>query len=156
MQSNLYLLCNNFFCDAQFPFYEGFTNAQNNCHASLQSSSGSLANGFIGFTEVLSSFGVTNDNILYAHFCQHICRNFASECTLFFKVYVFCTNFNVCAFCQPQSGFQIGERYADNHTTGLVCCDWLQCFNQFRSFLAVLVHFPVAGNNCLSQCLIHN
>ena len=27
---------------------------------------------------------------------------------------------------------------------------------QCSSFLTVLVHLPVAGNNCLSQCLIHS
>ena len=71
-------------------------------------------------------------------------------------MYVLCTNFDICALGQGQCGFQIGKRYTNDNTTGLVSCDRLQSVDQFCCFLAVLVHLPVAGNNCLSQCLVHD
>ena len=156
MQSNLNLLCNNFFCDAQFPFSQCFANAQDNSHTSLNCSCGTLVYSFIGFAEVLSALRVTNDNILYAHLSQHISRDLAGKCAVLFEVNVFCADFNVGAFGQRQSSFQVCERYADDYAAGLVCCDRLQSVNQLSSLFAVLVHLPVAGNNCLSQCLVHD
>ena len=99
---------------------------------------------------------MANDHVLYAHFGQHICGDLAGECAALFEVHVLSANFDVGALSQTQCSFQIGKRYADDDSTGLVCCDGLQSLDQCSSFLTVLVHLPVAGNNCLSQCLIHS
>ena len=99
---------------------------------------------------------MTDDYILHAHFLEHISGNFTGECATLLEVAVLSADLDIGTLGQLQCGFQIGVRNANDYTAGLVSSNGLECVDQLSSLCSVLVHLPVTGNNCLSQCFIHD
>ena len=101
---------------------------------------------------------MTDYNVLNAKLSEHISGDLAGESAALFKVNVLSAYLNVGACCGVNSGLKVGERYAgDNFYLALsVCNQGLDSFEKSLSLGTGLVHFPVSGNNCLSEILVHD
>ena len=99
---------------------------------------------------------MADDDVLHAQIHQHIGADLAGECTGLLKVDILSTHMDVGALGLFHSGDQIGIRGADDHLAACVLHGGDQLVHQNSSLGGSLVHLPVACNDSLTLCLIHD
>ena len=72
-----------------------------------------LVNGLVGLSKLLSSLGMTDDNVLNACIYQHSGRNLAGESTLLLEVHVLSTDVDVAALSSFHSRDDVDSGYAE-------------------------------------------
>ena len=101
--------------NAHFALFQRFTAAEDRCKTFSDSCFNLLIYSFVCFSEIFTSFRMTDDNVFNAKVQKHISRNFTCESTAFFPVHIFSTNCNVCTLCHFCSDCKICCRCADNN-----------------------------------------
>ena len=99
---------------------------------------------------------MAHDDILHAQIHQHVGADLAGECARLFKVDVLSTHMDVGALGLFHSGDQVGVGGADDDLAACVLHGGHQLVHQNSSLGGGLVHLPVASNNGLALCLIHD
>ena len=78
-----------------FSFFEKFAYAYDNFESCVKRGFGSEIDGFVGFSEILSSFAVSGDNVTYSQFFEHLRADFSGERAFFRPMYVLRADFYV-------------------------------------------------------------
>ena len=100
---------------------------------------------------------MTENNVLHAHFREHIRRNFARERAALLEVAVLRADFDVRALGCGKSGFKVGERNASYDFHALYVGNQRLEFLKKRLCLGTsFVHLPVARDNRFSYRFVHN
>ena len=99
---------------------------------------------------------MTDDNILYAAFLQHVSGNFTCVSALRLEMHVLSADSDLGALCSLNSGRDVNVRYAQYHLTPLYLADHrLQLFDQSLCLARGHVHLPVTSDNSLAISAIH-
>ena len=99
---------------------------------------------------------MADDDVLHAQIDQHIGADLTGERTGLLEVDVLGTHMDIGALGLFHGGHQIGERGADDDLAGSILDGGDQFIHQLGCLRGGLVHFPVACNDCLTLCLIHD
>ena len=99
---------------------------------------------------------MAHDDILHAQIHQHVGADLTSESTGLLEVDILGTHMDVGALGLFHSGDQVGVGGADDDLAACVLHGGHQLVHQNSSLGGGLVHLPVACNDCLTLCLIHD
>ena len=95
-------------------------------------------------------------DVLHTQIHQHVGADLTSESTGLLEVDILGTHMDVGALGLLHSGDQIGIRGADDYLATCVLNSGDQLVHQNSSLRGSLVHLPVACNDSLALCLIHD
>ena len=87
-----------------------------------------LVNVFACFSEVVSSLGMSKDNIFNTSVYQHSRSDLACVCTFFFEVHVLCCYSNVCSFASFYNRNDVDSRNTEYYVNFVVLYEWFQSF----------------------------
>ena len=99
---------------------------------------------------------MADDDVLDAQIHQHISADLAGECAGLLEMDVLGTDMDVGTLGLCHSSDQVGIGSADDDLTGCVLDGGDELVHQNSSLGGGLVHLPVASNNGLALCLIHD
>lgn len=71
-------------------FFEAFAMTHDRDQFAVESRFDFLVNGFVGFREVLTTLGMTDQNVFAANVAQHFQRILSPVKAPFFSEYIFC------------------------------------------------------------------
>ena len=81
----------------------------------LESLENLLVYSFVGLCEILSSLGMSDDDILHAGIGQHIGSDLSGISALLLEIHVLCADLDVASLCSLYSGNDVDGRYAEYH-----------------------------------------
>ena len=154
-QGNLGLHGNQLAGDALLPLLQGLTHAEDDGQAGIQSGAHTLLHGDVGLSEVLAALAVADDDDVHAHGAEHLSADFAGVGAALFPVAVLRADLDVGAGGGLLGGSQVHKGGAGHNVAGRVLHQGGDGGNQLFGLGGGLVHFPVAGDDNLAQCFIH-
>ena len=154
-QVKLDLTGDDLFGDVALALPEQLADTDDGLETGSQSSLGSLVDGFVGLTKILSAFAVTENNVLHADLLEHTGGDLAGESTACSPVAVLGADFYVGACGRFDSSGKVNIGNTRDDFAVSVRNKRLDLVEQRGGFLGSLVHFPVAGDNGFSFCFIH-
>ena len=99
---------------------------------------------------------MADNDVLNAQVGQHVSADLAGVSTGLLEVDILGADMDVGALGLGNGRDQIGERHADNDLAASVLDGGDQGVDQLGGLGGGLIHFPVAGNDCLAVLLIHD
>ena len=151
VECTLGLTHKNFFNLAAFSLFESFAYANDGFKTCRKSCLCASIDGLIGFAEVLTTLGVTDDDVFHAEFDKHFCGDFTGECAFFRPVHVFCADFDVCALGHFDCRCKIGVRRADDDVALCILNKRSKVGDKCLCIGDCVVHFPVACDDWFSH-----
>ena len=99
---------------------------------------------------------MAGDDVLNAASLQHFCGNLAGESAAYRPVAVLCADLDVGALSRLNSGCDVYIRHASDNVAACVLNERSNGGDEFLCLRRGFVHFPVAGDNSLSNSLVHD
>ena len=153
-------LFGNYFCgNSLLSFVKKLAYAEDDFKTCSKSCFNAVVDGDIGLAEILSSFGVSDDNVFGTDLFEHISGDFAGESAGFSPVNVFCADLDNGTFGSVDGSVEVNVRNAAYYIAfgGIFACDLgFDSVDEFNGFLRSFVHLPVAGNNGFSDRNSHD
>ena len=103
-----------------------------------------LVHDLICLSEVLTSLGMSDNNILNAKVIQHSRSDLACKSTLLFKIHILSADLDVRAFSCCKSCRKIDCRYAEENVNIIRCESSLIVVDERCCFSRSHIHFPVS------------
>ena len=140
------LTCKECVGNSGFALFKGFTHANYGQNTVFKCGFCALVNGFIRLTEILSALTVTDNCVFDTYTFQHVCTYFARKRAFCRPVNVLRAQFNVAAFKNFCRTAKIDKRRTNDDIAFGIFNKGKQVGNKLLRLVAVLVHFPIAGD----------
>ena len=86
----------------------------------LESLKNLLVHGLIGLSEILSSLGMSDDDIFHARIGQHVRSDLAGIGALLLEIHILSADLDVASLCSLYSRNDVDGRHAEYHVS-LIC-----------------------------------
>ena len=156
LQSDLGLHADHLKGDTLLTLLQHLTNAKDHFQPIVQGSAHTLVHGLVGLAKILAALTVADDHIGHAHGLQHGSGHLSSESTFLCPMAVLSAHLNIGAFGGVQGSLQIHKGCTDDYIAIRVCHQGFHLLQQSSGLCGGVVHFPVAGNDGLTKCFVHN